>query len=73
MERTNKQAMNHWKRNITIFLSSQTISLFGSSLVQYAIFWYITLNTQSGVMMKNIWVYMTQDFIGRDSHFYLNI
>lgn len=44
--------MNHnWKRNITIFLLSQTISIFGSSLVQYAIMWYITLETQSGVMM----------------------
>ncbi|MGX9134460.1 MFS transporter [Rummeliibacillus sp. JY-2-4R] len=43
--------MDHWKRNIILFLSSQTISLFGSSLVQYAITWYITLNTQSGMMM----------------------
>ncbi len=40
-----------WKRNIILFLTSQTISLFGSSLVQYAIMWYITLNTKSGVMM----------------------
>ncbi|NLM36298.1 MAG: MFS transporter [Clostridiales bacterium] len=42
---------NNWRRNIILFLSSQTISLFGSMLVQYAITWYITLNTQSGVMM----------------------
>lgn len=41
----------HWKKNITIFLSSQTLSLFGSSLVQYAIMWYITLETKSGIMM----------------------
>ncbi|UQZ34889.1 MFS transporter [Paenibacillus sp. PK3_47] len=41
----------HWKRNIILFMTSQTISLFGSSLVQYAILWYITLNTQSGIMM----------------------
>lgn len=40
-----------WKKNIILFLASQTISLFGSSLVQYAIMWYITLETQSGVMM----------------------
>lgn len=38
-----------WKKNIAFFLTSQTVSLFGSSLVQYAILWYITLNTQSGV------------------------
>lgn len=42
---------NNWKRNITLFLASQTISLFGSMLVKYAITWYITLQTQSGVMM----------------------
>jgi MFS transporter, DHA3 family, macrolide efflux protein len=41
----------NWKKNIILFLTSQTISLFGSSLVQYAIMWYITLKTQSGVMM----------------------
>lgn len=41
----------NWKKNIAIFLTSQAISLFGTSLVQYAITWYITLNTQSGVMM----------------------
>ncbi|MFB5763283.1 MFS transporter [Paenibacillus medicaginis] len=41
----------NWKRNTALFLSGQTISLFGSSLVQYAIMWYITLNTQSGIMM----------------------
>lgn len=32
-------------------MGSQTISLFGSSLVQYAIMWYITLETKSGIMM----------------------
>jgi len=40
-----------WKKRIILFLTSQTISLFGSSLVQYAIGWYITLKTQSGIMM----------------------
>lgn len=42
---------DHWKRKTTLFLTAQTISLFGSSLVQYAIIWYITLTTTSGVMM----------------------
>jgi MFS transporter, DHA3 family, macrolide efflux protein len=41
----------NWKKNIILFLTSQTISLFGSMLVQYAITWYITLKTQSGIMM----------------------
>lgn len=41
----------NWFKNIILFLSSQTISLFGSSLVQYAIMWHITLTTESGLMM----------------------
>lgn len=40
-----------WKKNAAVFLTSQAISLFGSSLVQFAITWYITLTTQSGVYM----------------------
>ena len=32
-------------------MTSQAISLFGSSLVSYAILWRITLDTQSGFMM----------------------
>lgn len=40
-----------WKKNIAVFLSSQTLSLFGSSLVQYALMWHITLETKSGLMM----------------------
>jgi len=34
-----------------VFIASQAVSLFGSSLVQYAILWYITLETNSGLMM----------------------
>lgn len=41
----------NWKRNIILFLGSQTVSMFGSTLVQYAIMWHVTLSTQSGVMM----------------------
>ena len=40
-----------WYKNIILFLASQNISLFGSMLVQYAITWYITLETKSGIMM----------------------
>lgn len=43
--------MEQWKKKIGLFLTSQGISLFGSSLVQYAIIWYITLQTGSGLMM----------------------
>lgn len=41
----------NWKSSIARFLTAQTISLFGSSLVQYAIIWYITLSTSSGKML----------------------
>ena len=40
-----------WISKAIIFLSSQTISLFGSSIVAYAIIWYITLETSSGNVM----------------------
>ncbi|MDR1867490.1 MAG: MFS transporter [Treponema sp.] len=40
-----------WKKNVALFLSGQAVTLFGSSLVQYAISWHITLQTQSGAMM----------------------
>ncbi|PEA34229.1 MFS transporter [Bacillus toyonensis] len=48
MKRMNE---NNWRMNIILFLTAQTISLFGSSLVQYAIIWYITLTTSSGAML----------------------
>ncbi|MGI6040525.1 MAG: MFS transporter [Clostridiales bacterium] len=47
MENTTK----NWRKNTALFLSSQTVSLFGSSIVQFAITWYIALETQSGIMM----------------------
>ena len=40
-----------WKKKAAMFLSSQGMSLFGSMLVQYAIIWYVTLTTESGVML----------------------
>ncbi|MCS5732208.1 MFS transporter [Herbiconiux daphne] len=39
----------HWQRNVGLFLSGQTISLFGSMIVQYAVMWYVTFETQSGL------------------------
>jgi DHA3 family macrolide efflux protein-like MFS transporter len=45
---TNNQS---WKRKAGLYLSSQALSLFGSSLVQYALMWHVTLATKSGFMM----------------------
>ncbi len=49
-----------WKRQTALFLTSQTLSLFGSLLVQYALFWHVTLTTKSGWMMT---VYIICGFV----------
>lgn len=41
----------HWKKNVAFFLGGQAVTLIGSSLVGYAIMWYVTLETQSGVIL----------------------
>lgn len=41
-----------WKKKTAIYLASQTMSLFGSALVQYAIIWYVTLTTESGLLLS---------------------
>jgi DHA3 family macrolide efflux protein-like MFS transporter len=43
--------VTNWKRNAGLFIGGQLMSMFGSMLVQYAITWHITLETQSGVWM----------------------
>lgn len=50
-ETSTDPSLFQWKQRITLFLISQTISLFGSSIVQYAIIWHITLTTSSGIML----------------------
>jgi len=42
---------NNWKRRTIIFLSSQILSIFGSSVASFAIVWYITLETGSATLM----------------------
>lgn len=41
----------NWKIQVGKFLTAQTISLFGSALVQYAMVWYLTLDTGSGKVL----------------------
>ncbi|MGN0536033.1 MAG: MFS transporter [Eubacterium sp.] len=38
-----------WKSQSILFLISQCITLFGSTIVQMAIMWYVTIQTSSGV------------------------
>lgn len=41
----------HWRRHVALFIGGQTATLFGSMLVQYAVFWYLAIAFQSGVTM----------------------
>jgi DHA3 family macrolide efflux protein-like MFS transporter len=43
--------MDNWKRNATLFIVGEFLSMFGSMLVQHAITWQITLETKSGTVM----------------------
>ncbi len=44
-------AMPRWRRDATVFLGGQTVSLFGSMLVQYAVLWHLTIETKSGSVL----------------------
>ncbi len=45
------EPMPGWKKKVTVFLVGQTITTFGSLLVQYALLWHLTLTTKSGVVL----------------------
>lgn len=38
-----------WRRRAIGFFASQCVTLFGSQIVQFAIVWYVTLQTNSGI------------------------
>lgn len=40
-----------WQAATAVFLGTQVLSMIGTSLVQYALMWYVTLETGSGLMM----------------------
>lgn len=44
--------MKNWKRKTALFLASQGVSLFGSSIVQFAMIWFVTKETASGVIVS---------------------
>ena len=48
--------MPNYKKKAAIFLASQGITLFGSSVVQFAIVWYVTLQTSSGAWVSALTV-----------------
>lgn len=45
------ETMPGWQKRVAIFMAGQTVSMFGSFLVQYAILWHLTLTTKSGVVL----------------------
>lgn len=51
---------SRWTAKAGLFLASQSLSLFGSSLVQYALMWHVTLKTRSGLLMT---VYVLCGFV----------
>jgi DHA3 family macrolide efflux protein-like MFS transporter len=41
----------NWKRNTALFLGGQAVTIVGSSMVNFAIMWYMTLETRSGFVL----------------------
>lgn len=61
-----KRTLNfNWKKQILLFLVSQAITLFGSTLVQMAIIWYITIEISKGswIAIFTICTYLPQFFV----------
>lgn len=44
--------MTDYKKKAVLFLASQCVTLFGSSVAQFAIIWFVTLKTSSGVWVS---------------------
>lgn len=44
--------MTNYKKKAALFLTSQGITLFGSSIVQFALIWYVTMQTSSGAWVS---------------------
>lgn len=40
-------SLSNWKKKTALFLTSQAITLFGSSVVQFALVWFVTQKTSS--------------------------
>lgn len=54
-----------WQKQILLFLLSQCITLFGSTLVQMAVIWYVTIKTASGTWVAafSVCAYLPQFLI----------
>lgn len=59
------EPQSNWRKRTIAFFASQCITLFGSQIVQMAIVWYVTLQTNSGswVAAFSICAYLPQFFV----------
>jgi DHA3 family macrolide efflux protein-like MFS transporter len=59
------ETQDNWRKRAILFFTSQCISLFGSQIVQMAIVWYVTLQTNSGAWVAafSVCSYLPQFFI----------
>lgn len=56
---------SNWRKRTILFFVSQCITLFGSQIVQMAIVWYVTLQTNSGAWVAafSVCSYLPQFFV----------
>jgi MFS transporter, DHA3 family, macrolide efflux protein len=59
------RTMKNWKRNTILFLVSQSVTLFGTTVVQMAVIWFVTKQTSSGkwVALFTVCSYLPQFLI----------
>ena len=59
------KSQSNWRKCTILFFVSQCITLFGSQIVQMAIVWYVTLQTNSGAWVAafSVCSYLPQFFV----------
>ena len=59
------ESQSNWRKRTILFFVSQYITLFGSQIVQMAIVWYVTLQTNSGAWVAafSVCSYLPQFFV----------
>lgn len=59
------ESQSNWRKRTIAFFASQCITLFGSQIVQMAIVWYVTLQTNSGAWVAafSVCSYLPQFFV----------
>ena len=59
------ETQDNWRKRAILFFTSQSITLFGSQIVQMAIVWYVTLQTNSGAWVAafSVFSYLPQFFV----------